>query len=320
MDPLTMGIGMGAQVLGGYLGGKAQDKAQRKALQAQRLATAEAIKRLQEIGLPTEEAQKIVLEQPELVGELVAEQLGDTALADIQLDPTYKEAQMDALRQLQTMGEEGLGLEDRIAFDQMMRDVESSEQSRQKGLLQAMAQRGTLDSGASLIQQLQSSGDATQRAQQQAEALALQAAQGRRDAIAQAAQQARGMESAEYGRGRDLGSARDEIERANLRNRQNISAANLAEKQRIAEAGVDTRNKQQYLNRDLARTLYEDKMQRAKDLNAYTMGQANTESAYQQNKGQRRADQYSGMGSFVGKGIANPKGLFGLNAEDKKES
>lgn len=300
MDPL-LGLGMGALEIGGsLLAGKSQDKAQRQALQAQRLATQEAIKRLQEVGLPSEEAQRIVLEEPQLVEEYTGIKLGDSALAGIQLDPTYKQAQMDALRQLQTMGQEGLGLEDQIALDRMMRDVESSEQARQKGIMQQMAQRGSLDSGASLIQQLQSSADSTQRAQERSEALALQAQQARRDAISRAANTAQGIEKADYERQFNLGNARDIIERANVRNMQDIGNKNVDLRQNYSDLARQTRDKQQYIDADLERTLYQQKLDRANDLNSITTGQANVESKYQENKGNRRAEQYAGGAAGLG--------------------
>jgi len=76
------------------------------------------IARLEAIGIPTIEAQRIALEAPELVGVLEAEQLAPSRFEEIQMDPRLQAAQMAALEDVSGIAKTGLGAEDRLALEE----------------------------------------------------------------------------------------------------------------------------------------------------------------------------------------------------------
>ena len=100
-----------------------------------------AVVELEKLGVPSIEAQKIVLEQPELVLSALEERLGPSAFEDIQIDPRLQESQLDALSGLQQAGEEGFTEEDKARVEALRSQIGADEQARQASILQQMAQR-----------------------------------------------------------------------------------------------------------------------------------------------------------------------------------
>ena len=83
------------------MGGRSSDP-NKAAMRAQR----EQMARLDQIDLPT--LREYQLTAPELVGLLEAEQVGDTELGDIELDPRLAQVQQDTLQDLLAESEEGM--------------------------------------------------------------------------------------------------------------------------------------------------------------------------------------------------------------------
>lgn len=223
----------------------------------------QVLKRLDAINLPDEEKMRIALESPELVGLLTAEQLGPSAMEGIQLDPRLQQAQMEALSYLKEKGQAPIGEEERIQFDQFRRKAAGDEQARQASILQGMAQRGNLDSGAQLAAQLSSSQASTNRAAEEGDRLALAAIQAKRQAIGDRANLAGNISQQQFGQKSQIASAKDIIDRFNTQNRQSIQGANLAARQSIADRGVDTRNQQQMYNAGLEQQRFLNEMSKA---------------------------------------------------------
>ena len=114
MDPITAAalIGGGSSLLGGILGGNAAEKAanQAAAINEQNYQRNKAL--LESIGIPSIEAQEILLTNPEYAGELIAETLGDSELKNISTDPTLRRDQMNALSELRDLSKSGLSTVD----------------------------------------------------------------------------------------------------------------------------------------------------------------------------------------------------------------
>ena len=247
------------------------------------------------IEIPDVEKQKLLLEQFVNEGILTPEELQDTQLAGITLDPRYKQAQMDALKEMQGLGQTGLGAEDRYALSQIQDQLAAKNQASQAGVLRDMAERGTLDSGEQLAAQLSSSQAAAQTANQQGQALAAQAAQSRRQALEQASGMAGQLRQADYGQQSDVARARDVAAQFNAQNRYSTQQQNLANKQRLSEANVGQRNTQQQYNKELLQKQYENQMAKAQGMaNAYGM-QANTAMTAAQ-----LAQPKKGLGGVIG--------------------
>lgn len=220
----------------------------------------EQIQMLKEIDLPDYEKMRLALELPELAGLLEAEQLGDSAMEDIRIDPRFREAQMRALAELEERGRVGLTPEDRARLSEITRETDAAEQARQKGILQSMAERGQLDSGAQLIAQLQSSAASSTDARRQGEQLAAQAAAARRQALDQAGNLAGDISQQQFGQQSQQASARDAIQQFNLGQRANIAQQNLAARQNIENQQTALRNQQQMYNKGLEQQRFQDEL------------------------------------------------------------
>lgn len=238
------------------MGGKSKDPGE-EAAKVQR----EQLRRLAAIDLP--ELEQLFLETPELVGLLETEQLGPSALQDIALDPRMREAQMRALAELEERGVVGLTPEDRARLSEIRRETAGQEQAAQKAILQSMAERGQLDSGAQLIAQMQASGAGATEAQRAGEQLAAQAAAARRQALQQAGGMAGQMEQAQYGRDAQAAQARDAIQQFNLAQRANTAAQNLAARQNIEQQRVQARQQEQKYNAQIPQQQFQNELARA---------------------------------------------------------
>ena len=221
----------------------------------------EQMKKLEGISLP--QLEEFVLKSPELVGLLDAEQLEDTELKKLQEDPRLREAQMDALRQMEQLGEVGLTPEERAQRSEMLRQGAAQEQARQKQILQGMAQRGTLDSGASLLAQLQSSAAAGADARRQAEQMAADVAARRRQALGQAGSMASTMSAEDFRRGSMTASAQDQIAKFNAMQRAGTAQQNLAARQAIENQRTAIANQQAQVANMIAQQRFQNQLSRA---------------------------------------------------------
>lgn len=224
---------------------------------------AAALKALEKVPLPDIEKMRIVLEEPQLVGQLIAEAQGPSAYEEIQIDPRLRQAEMSALEMLSQRGKEGLTEEDRIAFRQLQDQVAADEQARQATIAAQMEQQGLSDSGTSLAAKLASSQAAAQRQTQQASEMAKAALEAKRGALTQAGQVASQMGTQQFAQGAQKASAQDAIAQFNLINRMNVQQQNLGERQRIQDTKTDLRNQQEMFNKGLIQQQFQNQMAKA---------------------------------------------------------
>jgi len=211
--------GAGLGMLGGVLAGNASKKAAAAAAAAQEAAFQRNKALLESVGIPSVEAQEIALQNPEYVGDLVAELQGDTELKEISTDPILRQNQMDQLAQLKELSTQGLSTVDRIAMDEANQEATSADKSRRAQMLSQMAQRGTADSGAQLAMQLASVESANQQANQAANNTAKNAYNNRINAMNSLAQNSASMENNDFNRQAQVGTAQDAIQRFNAQTR-----------------------------------------------------------------------------------------------------
>lgn len=237
------------------------------------------IARLEAIGIPTIEAQRIALEAPELVGVLEAEQLAPSRFEQIQMDPRLQAAQMAALEDVSGIAKTGLGAADRLALEEIRRQAAGQAQAQKATALQQMQERGLGDSGASLVAQLGAGQQAADTAAMQGMRQAAQAQQARMAALGQQGSMAAQMQGQGLQLAGQKASAADAIAQFNAQNRQNVAGRNLGERQRIAEAGAATRNQQQMYNQGLIQQRFQNEMARATGV---TGAQTNLANMYAQ--------------------------------------
>lgn len=196
------------------------------------------LKKMEDVPLPDYEKMQIALDELRLLEEYAPEQLGPTAFEEVEIDPSVIEAQRSALEEMRELGQTGLGPEDMAAFRELSRGVGAQEQARQESILQQMAQRGALDSGAQLAAQLSSSQAAANRAAAEADRIAKESAQARRQALAQSATLAGQMRGQEFGEQAKKASAKDIINQFNVQAMNQAQLRNIQERQRLAEQKI----------------------------------------------------------------------------------
>jgi hypothetical protein len=238
------------------MGGKAKDP-NKAAMRAQK----DQMGRLDKIDLP--ELERLALESPELVGLLDAEQLGGSALEDIQLDPRLQGMQMQALEGMQERADSGLSTEDRYMMEDLLGQAASQEKSQRAGIEAEMARRGTGGSGQELMMKLQNQQASGNQGRRQAMELAQQAAQGKQSALANMSNMAGSMQGADYSRQSNAASAKDRIAQANAQNRQQVSGQNLAARQNIANQRSQINNQNQMYNKNLSQQQFQNELSKA---------------------------------------------------------
>ena len=261
--------------MAGLFGGDAGKKEMKEANRLMR----DNVARLEAIGIPTIEAQRIALEAPELVGVLEAEQLAPSRFEEIQMDPRLQAAQMAALEDVSGIAKTGLGAEDRLALEEIRRQAAGQAQAQKATALQQMQERGLGDSGASLVAQLGAGQQAADTAAMQGMRQAAQAQQARMAALGQQGSMAAQMQGQGLQLAGQKASAADAIAQFNAQQRMGVQSQNLANRQRIAEAGSATRNQEQMYNKGLIQQQFQNEMAKATGV---TGSQSNLANMYAQ--------------------------------------
>lgn len=283
-------MGKAVKKVTGALGLTADPNAGSGAMAGAFALQARAVKELEKIGIPAVEAQKLVLEQPELVMSTLEEKLGSSAMEDIKTDARLQDTQMKSLAELEKAGEEGFTAEDKARFEALRTKIGSDEKGRQATILQQMAQRGALDSGAQLAAQLGSSQASAQRASDEATQMAGQQAQARRGALAQAAQTAGQMQQTQFGQQAQQASAQDRISAFNA----SVAARDTGARQQHAQQVAQLANQQQMHNKGLIQQNFQNQMAKATGMVGALGNQA--QGMMQQGASQARAAQQDAAG------------------------
>lgn len=292
--------GAGLGLVGGILGGNAAKKAAAEAAAIQEKNYQRNKALLESVGIPSVEAQEIALQNPEYVGDLVAQLQGESAMTDISTDPRLRQYQMDQLAELSGLSKTGLGTTDRIALEEAQSEATQADKSRRAAILSQMAQRGTMDSGAALAAQLQSSEAANQEAMKQSQNIARQASQNRLNAINALANQSGSMEQADFGRQAQVATAQDAIQRFNVGTRNTAAARNIDTKQNLAGSKADIANKQEMYNKGLLQQDYQNRLGRAQSIAGLNATQAQNQAQAALASGAGSANMYGQLGQGLG--------------------
>jgi hypothetical protein len=270
------------------------------------------VAKLEALGIPTIEAQKIALETPELVEPLVAEQMGPSAQEEITMDPRLQQAQRAALDEMTGLGQTGLGAEDRAAFNQLRRAAAGQAEASQAATQRDMAARGMADSGTSLIAQLQAGQSSADRMSQEGDRLAASAAEARRAALGQQANMASQMSAQDLGLKGQKASAADTIAQFNAQQRAATGAANQGYK--VARAGdiANIKNQQEIANKGLIQQQYQNQVQKAGGVSNATNALAG--NLQQQGAAAQQAQQAMVSGVMNLAGTAATAGIGAMGA------
>lgn len=311
-----------AAVGGAVKGGQAASEKEAQAAELRQ----KALDMIAGIRVPTVEEQKLMLEHPEIMGELqpLVEQTiqqGPSAMEGVSTDPRLQQAQMQALDELSGLSKGGLNESDKAALEQIRRGSAAQDQAKQGQILQEMQARGQGGSGAELIARLKSAQSSADRSQEAGLEQAQMAQQRALQALSQQGSLAGQVRGQQFGEQSDVARAKDMISQFNTQNQvgtqqrniQSLNQAqsgNLANKQRVAEAGVNLNNQQQQYNKELIRQKYLDDMAKAETMGNIMNNQASAATA----KGGREAGMWSNIGNSVSSGIMGGAGGAGGGA------
>lgn len=311
---LTLGIiSGGADLLGGVIGNIASAGDRRAAAEAQKRALAE----IEKLGAGPDLAKQIYLREFKSAGVLTPEiekavDQGVSKVAEIQEDPRFKKAQMEALSAIQERGRTGFTPEEAMQLRKERATAERSAEAKRQQVLAGLRARGALDSGAGVAAQLQS---ADELAAQQAEAsdrMSAMAGQRALQAMMQGGQLAGGIRGQEFDIARTKAGSEEEMQRFNIANRMaqeqrrvamenQARQYNLGQQQAIMNMNIQQQNAELMRQRQAQQEMYNNQVRLAAlRSNAYT-GQA---QQLQQQAAQTQQG-FAQMGSAVGGAIGS---------------
>jgi hypothetical protein len=264
MIPLIGAISLGAKAIGGIVnlisGAKAAGMER------------EAIKRyLQKVaGIPAIQAEDFVTQYEELDPSQLQQYQAmqeqailapDTEVANIQLDPRFKDIRMAALEKMTRLGEEGLSVQDEAARNQLLRDVSTRQKGAQDAIIQSMQRRGQLGSGAELAARMASAQGDYEQAAMQGEALASERNRRALQAVLEGSKMAGDIESDDYNRALQAAQAKDITNRFNVGQKTNAQSANVGRLQAASDKNVGLYNTATTSNLDLRNKSREQRTQ-----------------------------------------------------------
>lgn len=310
--PAATAIGAGVQAVGGIAGAVAAGSEREKAERAQ----AQAIQQLQAIGIPSVEAQQIVLQNPEFVAQWAtqqeqAQEIGPSAMEGVSTDPRLGLAQMQALERMQQLGVESFTPEEMAQLKGMQRESAQRGAAQQATILQNLAQRGAGGSGMELAARMAAAQGQTQQEAESSDRLAAQAHNRALQAMLSAGELGGKVREQEFGEKSAAAKAADAIAQFNAQQRssaqmRNVEAANRAaesqalQQQRMEEERARIANLQEMQNKSLLQQQFQNQMSKAQAMQAPLSAQAASQQKAAAATGAGIAGALGGIGSAIG--------------------
>lgn len=327
--PAATAIGAATQAVGGIAGAAAAG-AQRGSAEQQQAA---AIQQLQAVGVPSVEAQKIVLQNPEYVAQWAnqqetAEQQGPSAMEGVSTDPRLGLAQMQALERMQQLGSESFTPEEQAQLKGMQRENAQRGAANQATILQNMAQRGAGGSGLELASRMAAAQNQAQNEAEAGDRLSAEAHSRALQAMMNAGELGGKVREQEFGEKSNVAKAQDAIANFNALQRagtqqRNVGTANsTAEaqarmRQDIENQRADLANRQEMHNKELQQTQFANQMAKAQALQQPMQKQASQTAAGAAATGEGIAKTFGGIGSAIAGMAKTDAGDAGVSAEDQ---
>ena len=316
MDPFgisaLLGGGAAAANIGGGILGYFLSRGDYKRAQEE---MAKIVAEYEAIGVPSIEAQQIVLEPYKQQGILTPEMeqlvtLGDSQMGGISTDPALRESQMNALNELERVGEGGLRLSDQAAYEKVLGETGAQNRGAQEAIVQNMKERGAYGSGNELATRLMAQQESANRAHGEGLNIAASAADRALSAIMQGGELGGAIRGQDWAEKESVAKAQDAIAAFNAQNQQGLygrnterrndaQAMNLGSSQQIANANTDLRNQGQIHNKGLYQQEFENKLSKQDGLSGARQGLAGSYA----DRGRRTADMVAGIGKGLGEGL-----------------
>jgi hypothetical protein len=244
-------------------------------------------------------------------------------LKDVQVDPRLRNAQMDTLNTLGRIGSGQLRPEDMAALQQIKQQSEDQYRGNKESILQSMAQRGILGSGAELAAQLQNAQSTANRTQSGDLNIGAQASQRALQALQAQAGLGSQMEGQQFGEASQIAQAQDVINRYNAMNSQQVANTNtgannvaqqynLGNAQNLSNINTGITNQQSQYNAQLPMQIYQAQLQKA----AAAQGQGNQVA----NSYNNQAAQTQQMFGSIGQGVGQAAGAYANNQQQQQNN
>lgn len=304
---------IGGSLISGMMGQQAAAGAEAQAMQARQ----QALTNYLAVHVPDPAQQKAIYQKYMSTGQLdpqmeQAVNQEATRLASINLDPSSREAELNALTKLQQVSDAGgLDAQAKEKEYQAINTSNANEAGQQGAIMQNFAARGVGGSGAQLAAALSADQGSANRGATAGMQSASDAEQRALQALTQSGQIGATLNNQDYKQASDAAAAQDAINRFNTQNQQTVGntntgifntaqTTNLANSQNLANKNVDVTNKQTDQNIGAVQTGFENDLQKASgEANALNgvANQANTNA-------QTAANQWSNIGNAIGQGGA----------------
>lgn len=301
-------IGGGANLLGGFMGSKDA----KKAAKAQADASARIQAMYDAISIPTIADQSLQMEEGQVLGNYnpMLEQLLNqqaSAMEGVNPSPEYKEMQLNALRKMSGIGQDGLDEGDEAAFREAQRAVSNDAQAQQASILNNMAQRGTLGGGMELAARLQGAQDSANRLSSAGDKLTQDARARALQALTQTGSMAGDLRGQDFNEQEKVARARDAINQFNVQNQQQLQSrnvneqnraqlANMQARQAMADSNLQMRNNEQKYNKELQQQHFRNQMSKVDGQSGAAQGVGNAQAGIHN----ANANMWSGIGSTLG--------------------
>lgn len=310
VNPWMLGATIAAPILGGALGGLfgSEDRSQAKDMAAK--AYQEALS----LGMPPDLAKEVVLQKFKSAGTLTPEleqaiNIGPSEVAELKEDPATRNAQIQALQQLQMSGR-GLSPQDRAKFNQLRDETQRDAEAKRQQIMQSFAQRGMGGAGNELAAQLQQAQASANQASTGGDQIAAASAENALNSIRQAGDLSGQVRSQDFNVANTKASAADQFNRFNTENQisrqtrnigsqNNAQATNLANNQDIANKNTSTANNELLRQNQAKRDYWDDQLKRT----TLRSNAAGGNATVLNNQADSTAKKWAGVGSSVSSGL-----------------
>jgi hypothetical protein len=266
------------------------------------------------IALPNVDDMKLSLQKlveqgvinPEEAATIMAD---PSALNNIQMDPSLKRNQMDALVGLQDISDSGgMTQMDKANLSKISTDENTKARGQREAILQNAQARGLGGSGLELMSNLQNQQDSATRQSQRDLDVAGMAQNRALQALMQQGQLAGNIQNQDFSQKAQVANANDAISKFNAQNQQSqinqnvgarntAQAMNLANKQKVADQNAALANEQQKFNKNLQQQNFNNQITRAG-------GQAGVNANNQAAAGQTSQNQADAFNKTIGTGLS----------------
>lgn len=288
-----------------------------ESMDAAQRARQQSLQNYLNIHVPDPAQQQLILARYKATGKLDPEMekavsQGATDLANMNVNPQGREAEMKALQQLTEVSESG-GL-DALARQKLQEGINTAntnERGQIGAIQQNAAARGLGGSGTELAAELQSTQNNANASSSAGAQTAADAEQRALSAMTAEGTLGSTINNQDYNQAAERARAQDTINRFNTQNLQTVNnsnvtsrnsaaASNLANQQAVDNANTGVTNQEETSNKALLQSQFNNEMSLAS-------AKANAENglaAGYQAQGQNAANTWSNIGNAVGQGVA----------------